>query len=207
MVESLFRYGGWSAYFTGTTSVIGLVLLFTFFAIGGPFGFLNDIIAIISLVPYPIIVLSLHRLSPSSAKNLSSASGAMGIGGALGVIMLQVLLVTNAMSFGQQLPLVLAVGGGIGIWFILSNRLAIARLGNGVTRIGSAGGALILSGSMIFWIGFLAGGASLDFADPAAFASNPMATLGFILVLGAYLVFPIWFLILGRKLMSLRTRS
>lgn len=201
MDDSSFRHAGWAAYFVGVTSIVGLGLLFTFFAIGGPFGFLNDISAVVSILPYPIIALSLHRLRASPTKNLSLASASTGIVGAAGVVFLQALLVSNSIQFSQQLPLVLPAGGVVGLWLVISNRLASSRLGK-VSSIGVVAGVLVTAGGVFFWLGFLLGGASLNLSDVSVFVANPLVLLGFILVFAGYLVFPNWALLLGKRLLS-----
>lgn len=196
----MLRIAGQCALLAAAIGIVGLVLLFTFFAVGGPFGTANDIVAILGfviLLPVGAALLRIGRGEAPASSLLAFAILLVGVGAGVG---LQVALVSGVMPFEEQLPLVLAAGALLGVWYALGTYLARGVVPRGLVRLGFATGGLFVGSVAIFWTGFLLQGVTLGgFADADAFARlHPLVGLGFGLALVSYLVSPAWAWWIGR---------
>ena len=202
MITRLVRYAGLAAYVNGVTGVLGAILLITFFAVGQPFGTLNDITALpwaLALIP---VMFALHQYSQGRASWLSRLGLILGFAGVLGVLVFQTLLIFGVITLWQELPYINASFGLIGLWLILVNRLAHPSpiASRRLAWLGIAIGALWVVGNIASWIG----GMPPNGVDAtAAFSQmNPISLLGYTLILLAYLLEPFWALWLRRTLSS-----
>ncbi len=192
------RAGQW-ALVAGILGIIGLGALFTFFAVGPPFGLVNDILAIPGLLVLLPVGWTLHRIGSGPTTAWSRLAFGALLAGVASVAALQVALISGILSFQEQLPWVLATGGLLGLWYALGTYLARGMLPRGLVRLGLVTGGLIVGGALLFWIGLgLQGGSMGDLAEPGAFASlHPLVLLGFGFVIGSYAVSPAWALWVG----------
>ncbi|HEY3335354.1 MAG TPA: hypothetical protein VGK16_09000 [Candidatus Limnocylindrales bacterium] len=130
---------------SGIVGGIGLVFLvgmYTAFAAGArslgmTLGFVNDLTGVITLPMALPGVLALHARVRPYAGRPADALLVVGIGAGGAIVVLQVLLVTKALTFEEQIGPVSAAFLVLGAWFVLSGRLA-ARAGvlPGGTRLG-----------------------------------------------------------------------
>ena len=193
------RAGQW-ALVVGVLGIIGLGALFTFFAVGPPFGLVNDVLAIPGLLVLLPVGWALHRIGKGAAIAWSRLAFGALLAGVASVAALQVALITGILPFQDQLPWVLAAVGLLGLWYALGTYLARGMLPRGLVRLGLVTGGLIVAGALLFWIGLgLQGGSMGDLADTGAFANlHPLVLLGFGLVIASYAVSPAWALWLGK---------
>jgi hypothetical protein len=116
----LVRLAGWCAYVSGIVSVFGIVFLVTFFTLGGLFGTLNDVAVMVQYILMLPIALVLQQLLRPYGQGLSLAAMLIGIVGMLGVIILQFLLVIDALPFSQQIIMVVPAFLVVLAWFVIN---------------------------------------------------------------------------------------
>ena len=117
---TLARIAGRCAYVSGVLSIFGIVFLFVFFAVGEPWGTLNDIVIVPQYLLALPIAVALHQLLRSRAPLLSLVAILVGIIGILAVTVLQLLLISRVLTFAQQgLPVSLAIFLGVGGWILI----------------------------------------------------------------------------------------
>lgn len=141
--DSLIRAAGGFAIVSGIVSAIGVVLLIGMFilfatpnkALGLTFGLLNDIcVAIQYLLTIPV-ALALYQILRPYNPTLISAATALGIVMMVAVIVLQLLLIFEVMTFEKQVIWVsMAMILGIGSWLLITGVVArsTARLPNSI---------------------------------------------------------------------------
>lgn len=180
-----FNLAGWSAVLNGVTSIISTVTLLTFFAIGGPFGTINDgnsVLWALTFLPLALLFYGMHRDLNGA---LNAGTTVAGIAAMIIFAISQFLLTIGLVRFEQTFTLVLIMGGIIGIWLIVQGFLALGthllptRL---IWLMIAFGASFVLS-----MIGFLIGG-----------WESPLAAGGFLI--GAILG-PIWAFWLARLLL------
>ena len=193
------RAGLW-ALVAGVLGIIGFGTLFTFFAVGPPFGLVNDVLAIPGLLVLLPVGWALHRIGRGASIDWSRmAFGALVVGVA-SVAALQAALISGILPFQDQLPWVIATGSLLGLWYALGTYLARVMLPQGLVRLALVMGGLLVGSALLFWIGLvLQGGSMGDLSDSGALASlHPLVLLGFGLVIGSYAASPAWALWLGQ---------
>jgi hypothetical protein len=100
------------------TAVVGIVFLILFFSgVGGVFGTLNDIAVVIQYLLMLPIIAYIHRLIPAGQSPGTRAIRALGILGALAVIVLQSMLVLDLLPFQRQIILVIPAFLVVTAWF------------------------------------------------------------------------------------------
>ena len=112
------------AYVSAVVSVFGIVSLVLFFTILPALGTLNDIAVIVQYTLMLPIAVYLHVTLRPHEPRRSTTAFIVGILGMLAVILLQLLLVTDVMSFGVQIGLVIAAFLVVLWWFVLVRRLS-----------------------------------------------------------------------------------
>ena len=177
---------GWSAYVSAAANILGFVTLAAFFAVGEPFGVINDLttaILALSMVPLAFVLYKLHR---HAAPLLSFEAFVIGVLAMVSAAALSALLVLGLVRFELTLVAVPVAFAVIGMWLVLNSYLGrrVGTLPNGLTWVGFvAGGAFVL-----VIIGFLLGG-----------PQHPLAAVGGLTTVICYPLWAIWF---GRLLLS-----
>jgi len=186
----------WAAYANGVLGVLALVLLFIFFAVGEPFGTFNDLLTVLWAAASIPIMLGRYQAGEPNASPWKRIGLVVGLLGALGVIVVQILLVVGVMGFWQQQPFLYAAYSLIGLW-LLSGSHATPAASDRLKWFGTALGVLWVVTPLIIWIGGLPTGGDMQ----TAFSKiGPITYVGFSTFFVAYLLQPFWALWLGRVL-------
>lgn len=115
---------GWFAYAGGLISILQLVLLGLFFALGEPYGTLNDAVIVVQYLLALPLILVLHRLLHRRGQLLSTIALLIGISGILTITVLQILLITHVLSFEEQVgPVSAAFFLLFGGWLLITGYL------------------------------------------------------------------------------------
>ena len=123
------RVAGWCAYASGIVSIFGIVFLValyvSLFAFGDDVGFgrLNDISVIVHYTLTLPIALALRQLLRPYGPALSLVALLLGIAGMFAAVVLQVLLVTDVLSFAQQIGMVIPAFMVVMAWFVINGYL------------------------------------------------------------------------------------
>jgi hypothetical protein len=208
------RYAGRAAIVTGVASIVGFIALMLFFALEASqatlnsngfyfWGFISDVSAPATMIPLLVVVLALHQVERAHAQILSRIALVLGLTGALGVTLLQVLLIIKVLTFEQEVgPVVLAMGIA-GVWLVLASYLGGTEhiLPSGLVWLGIAVGAAQASYPVLFQ--------ALGGADFYAKMGNDfmLATVSGIIFLLSYLGFPIWMFWFARTWSSKRMKT
>jgi hypothetical protein len=177
---------GWSAYVSAAANILGFVTLIAFFAVGEPFGVINDLTTVVlalSMVPLAFVLHELHR---RAAPTLSFGAFVFGIFAMVGAAVLQALLVLGLVSFELTLVAVPVAFAVIGVWLVLNSYLGrnSGTLPKGLIWIGIVAGAALV----LVLVGILLGG-----------PQHPLAAVGGLTAVICYPVWAVWF---GRLLLS-----
>jgi hypothetical protein len=118
------RSATWFAYASGAVSIVQLALLVLFYALGGPFGTLNDGAIVLQYLLAVPVMLALHRLLHPRAARASTIALMLGILGVLAISVLQVLLIVGVMPFAVQVgPVTAALFLLFGGWLLIAGYL------------------------------------------------------------------------------------
>lgn len=185
-----------SPYFVQNTSlalnisaIISLVTAITgilFFTVGKPFGTITDASSVFQMLSLIFVAFTLYYLLRSEAATISLVATTIGILGMLVVAVLQTLLVLDIFTYEQVTIGVTLASGGIGIWLILQNIVALRGklYKTAICWIGIVVGV----GYLLFVVGFFTGGLeSLVFGIGASIV---------------YYVYPVWAFWLARAIKS-----
>lgn len=174
----------WSAFLSAVATLITLVTGILFFARGERFGRINDAASVFQMLLMLPIAAALSRLTRTAGPVLGLLTTLIGITGMLVAATLQALLVFRAVRFEDTLSYVLAAGGAVGLWLVVSNS---ALLISGDVPAGLAlVGIVVGAGYILLAIGWRIGGEK----HPLSWAGAGLSILG-------YSVWAIW---LGRLL-------
>ena len=129
--EGVLRLGGWAAYANGVVSAVGLVFLIAMFASfaagatapGLVFGWINDVSAVLAALLMLPLVIALHVLLRPHAPIMSGLAMIIGIGANVAIMVLQSLLVVEALTFEQQIGPVLIAFLGLVVWLVMTGYL------------------------------------------------------------------------------------
>jgi hypothetical protein len=182
------RDTGRLALAVGTVAAGSAVCLATYFAVGGPFGTINDLGNAATGVLSGWLAWRLRRQITSRRANV--AVGAALVGAAITVIG-SVLVVSDTTGF-LFAGLVSSVGfAGIGTWLVVANRSAGAGPGwsRGLRALGVAAGGLMALGVVS------APGIPLRLDDMAT--APAWVWIGFLSWLGTYVALPAWAIWMG----------
>ena len=205
MDTRLARYASPMAWLTGIVSIASLIFLALFFSIEAPqlaanpnsaniWGPLSDIAAPLAMLPLIVVMLVLHRDERVRAPLLSWVAIALGIVGAVAVILLQVMLVFKVLSCEQEGGPVVVAMGLVGMWLLAANYLGLVQH---------------ILPAKLAWLGILVGIAQAAYPvlfqilGGANFYNNigsniVLMILTGVIFLGSYIGFPIWAIWLGR---------
>ena len=184
---------GWTAGAVAVTVPAAIVLLVVYYAVGGPFGTLNDLANALVGVLSAVLAAQTARLGVPAA-----AVAAAGAGGA--VMVVGSWLVITGRAGWVLAGLVSAVGAAlVGAWLLALN-VVVDRSGalpRGLTRLGSVSGAVMLLGVLVV---------------PEILARSDtwedlrwFGITGFVGWLGLYLGYPVWCAWLARVVRQRRT--
>lgn len=126
----------------GAVSLVALIGMFAGFAVGAraaalTLGRINDILAIPAVLLMAPAAVELFVLTGPERRPLRIALAVIGLGAMAWIAWLQWLLVTEQVTFEEQVGPVMVGFGGLAIWLILTGRQASrAGLMPGGTRIG-----------------------------------------------------------------------
>src|SRR5690242_7705558 len=128
MGARLARYLGWAATFSGFTAIIALVSLLLFFGLEASanatqrplfWGPISDIAPIFQMLSLSIVAFAIFMMQRTGASRLSMLSSVIGITGMAGVVLLQILLRLNILSFEQEVMPVLFATALVGLWLVM----------------------------------------------------------------------------------------
>jgi hypothetical protein len=186
-VIKLLNFGGWSAVVSGIATIVGFVTLIAFFALGEPWGTINDITSIflaLSIVP---VLLTLHRNQDHFVPVFSLAAFVIGVMAMLVAASFQTLLVLRVIEFAQTaivVPGAFAVFG-VSLLFYSYTTHAIKSLPRRLTWLGMISG----TGYILVIAGIFIGG-----------QENPLTAIG---GFTAVICYPIWAILYSRILLSI----
>ena len=128
---SVLRLGGWAAYANGVVSAIGLVFLiamYASFAVGATssglvFGWINDFSAVVAAVLMLPLVVAVHVLLRPHAPLLSGLAMVIGIGANVAIMVLQSLLIVEALTFEEEIGPVLVAFLVLVVWLVMTGYL------------------------------------------------------------------------------------
>ncbi|GMR09766.1 MAG: hypothetical protein BMS9Abin28_0586 [Anaerolineae bacterium] len=125
-----FRAAGRSAYVSSAVSAFGiafLVLLYVgiFASIEplGVFGPLNDLFVLVQYTLALPVVVAFHRILRPQSPRLSLVAMLVAVVGIVGVVVFQLLLITGAMSFLEQVAYASASILLVGVWIVITGFL------------------------------------------------------------------------------------
>ena len=131
MSETAFRVAGWSAIVSGVVAAIGiafLVAMFASFAAGATtsgqtYGRINDVLVLVSYLLAAPSVVAVHVLLRPWAPLLNGLLAVVGLGAIGAIVVLQYLLISEALTFEEQVgPVSLAIFV-LGAWFVTTGYL------------------------------------------------------------------------------------
>jgi hypothetical protein len=174
----------------GIVAVASVVSLALFFAVGGPFGFANDVGNALIAILSALLAL---RLATAGGAGMA-AIGAAVIGASVTVIG-SLLVVTETTGFFLA-GLVSSVGLAlIGVWLLaLSRSAAVGSWPSGLRTLGSVAAVAMLFG-VVAVPGIVMGIDDMNDVPPSLWAYS-------INWLGTYILYSAWSLWLGRRLLT-----
>jgi hypothetical protein len=109
--------------------VTALIAMFVAFGMGErsagmTLGRANDILGLIGTVLMMPAVVEIHALTGPDRRALRGGLAVVGLGAMVAIVWLQSLLVTERLTFEQQLPMVSIAYLVIAVWFIGGGRIA-----------------------------------------------------------------------------------
>lgn len=182
----LYRYAAWSAFLSAIMTILGLVTLMVFFALGEPWGTLNDITSVILALSILPVLLILHRLHRNAAQTISLVALVIGGIAMLVAAVFQTLLILKVIAFAQTAVVVPATFGVLGASLMIYGYLARTnqslppRLAL-VSMIAGVGYVLVI-------LGIIIGG-----------QEHPLAAIGGLTAVICYPICAIW---MGRLLLA-----
>ena len=179
---------GRSAYVIAIAGVVALVAIVLFFAVGQPFGTINDLSAVVETLALAPVMFGFYELGGRTPITAARVSLVSGVAAVLVWSIVQVAMVLGLVTFDYVRP---AIGGFaieavalivIGAWLSGANLLAGPWLPGRLRWLGAMAGF----GFALLGLGLLLGGLK--------------HTLTYLGGVGYQLLFPLWGLLLGRVL-------
>lgn len=186
------RFAGWSAYLSAVATILGVATLFAFFALGEPFGTMNDILSVVIALTMIVNLLELHRLHRLIAPVVSLAVLLIGVIAMLVAVVFQALLILQIIEFAQTAFIVPLMFGLFGAALMFYGYLSLTGppLPRGLAALGIIAGA----GYVLVITGFI--------LNPEG--EHPLVIIGGLITVIGYPIWAIWF---GRLLLSGRLAS
>ena len=187
---------GWVALAIGISTILATGLIFLFYAIGGPFGTLNDILNGVAGILNGVLAWMLFSEFRLNSSFLHRVALILALIGAVLVVIGSVLIIfdfTGWVLAGWYTTFGYAL---MGIWmFIFSNSIRQSTmLPHNISVFGLVVGAIMVIG-IVAISGILMG---IDSTE----SSPGYLNLGYMGFLGTYFLYPIWAIWLGRLLLS-----
>lgn len=200
------QFIGWTAIIGGSVAFIGFVSLLVFFVVGGPFGSINDFLAIPSGLLLLPLVWGLYRVNGADHPLPSVIALLAGVAGFLATMTGSILLLLNRIDFQQSLLFGIGGFGLIGLWVLIDSILGLAA-GTMPRGISWLGVFLGITPTFALLAVFRADGVASSLTRMTAqtaggFQMTPLFTLMFVLGFISYAGLPIWFIVLGRLFVS-----
>jgi len=180
------RFVTWCAFISAAMTIIGVVTLFVFFALGQPWGTINDLTSITLALSGIPVVLTLYRLYRTYALGVSVIAVVIGVIALLTAAALQTLLVLKTIPYEQTAVNVPAAFGVFGLSLLIF--AVLSRADQVQPRALTVWGIIAGIGYIVVIIGILIGG-----------QEHPLASIGGLLAVVGYPVWAVWF---GRLLLS-----
>ena len=191
---------GVSSIVAGALWLLGIVSLSLMYLVGGPFGPLNDLLGLLSMLFLLPLTLALYRLSATQYPLVGAVAFACGVIGILVFALGSALLLLGRIDFQQSLPPNIGGLGLVGLWVLLN---AIMGLGL-ATRPG-----------WLAWLGIVAGFAMaltlisllrldnlVNLLSGGQTGAGPVTYVFVALGLFGYIALPIWFILVGRLILA-----
>ncbi len=175
---------------TAVVDLLGVASLIIFFAVGGPFGFINDVAN--GLLGLLSLVLAWHWVV-SRRSGWSRVAIAAAAIGAIVMVVGSILIIFDITGW-YLAGLVSSVGNAfLGVWLLVANRLhrPAPELPRGLIMLGTTAAAFMIIG----WLAIPGVVARLDDPQLAPWYVNA----GLLNWMGTYLLYPVWCLWLSRR--------
>ena len=175
---------------TAVVSLLAVLSLIIFYAVGGPFGFLNDVAnGLIGLLSLALAWLWVRN----RRDGWSTLAIACAVLGAIVMVLGSLLIIVDITGW-YLAGLVSSVGSALlGIWLLIANRLhrSAPELPRGLILLGMTTGIFMIIG----WLALAGVIAGIDDPQLAPLYVNA----GLLNWMGTYLLYPIWCLWLSRR--------
>jgi hypothetical protein len=175
---------------TAVVSLLAVLSLITFYAVGGPFGFINDVAnGLIGLLSVALAWLWV-RNRRGGWSTLAIAFAALG---AIVMVLGSLLIIVDITGW-YLAGLVSSLGSALlGIWLLIANRLhrSAPELPRGLILLGMTTGVFMIIG----WLALAGVIARIDDPQLAPLYVNA----GLLNWMGTYLLYPVWCLWLSRR--------
>jgi hypothetical protein len=185
--RGIVRRAAVAAYVIAGAGLVAFVTIVLFFAMGQPWGTLNDIALLVATAALPILMLAFWELGGLTPTPLALVAQVTGWAAVIAWCVAQALFLAGVVDFDYDLPATgaLAIEAGalivIGLWIAGANLLAGSWL-NAIRWFGVAAGI----GFVLVPIAMLLG----DVTHPLAYAGG----------IGYSIVFPVWAFLMARHL-------
>ena len=220
--EHMRRAAGWATSVSAACWVIGNVAVLLFYALELPqslagetgwgiFGPLSDYASLLQFVFLLSLPFALLQVSSSRQATADVVVAAMGVMGSLLGAVAQALLVTGAIAFDMNLPLILGALTLIGAWMFLASRRGRAErfLSARLARLGMVTGMSLACLTGLVFTGIVATALNpVSMANAGAFIQrNPaLIGVGVALFIPGFLAYfcgvPLWLIGTGRRLLT-----
>jgi hypothetical protein len=186
---------GWMASAAGVAGLLGLITIILFFAVGQPFGTINDVCIGLAAILSAVLAWMLYARHQAQSPVLSQLALLAALMGAL-VVAIGSALVISGVAGWYLAGLYMAAGNAlIGVWLLALNYSALtgANWPRGLSVAGIVVGIILMLG-LATLPGILGG---IDAWEAAPWYVNTIGQAG---ALGWLVLYPIWCILAGRML-------